>query len=186
MPLPLMAIATIGASVISALTYKTPSRQMSSQEIQFAETVERYKRIAERRQAAITIASSMSGLPESTFYGRRGGNLLRSDTIRVGQTAATQPAAIEAVKQYEADLDAGSTKEAPAAVKQYETAPTYSDAIAAKSDETNAALASKVNERAKERAYGSSLYNSMARDEEEEKKRKARQVEIERTGAYSG
>ncbi len=77
----LLIVASLGSQIIGALTYKTPKEEESAQDAAFRNLVTRHAAIANRRQAAITIASGISGLPESKFYGRSGAKLLKSNQI---------------------------------------------------------------------------------------------------------
>ena len=64
--------AVIGGNIIQALTYDAPDVELTPEQKEYQFTVERYRAIAEREKLAITMAANITGLPESTFYGRKG------------------------------------------------------------------------------------------------------------------
>lgn len=161
-PFTMAAGIQVVSSVIGALTYKTPSQTYTAQEKEFMAQVDRYKGIREKRQAAITIAAGISGLPESTFYGRRGSNLMASTTVKVGETEASQtakdskadayatrgaeltsaasaPEAPEPVKQAAATTGRQMTKASEMYGKANDAKPSYAEAMGGKSSEVNAA-----------------------------------------------
>lgn len=127
-------IQVIG-SLLGAFSYKAPSREVSAQEKWFGNMVDNYTKIREQRTAAISIASSISGLPEETFYGLKGNRLMRSNTVKVGQTPESQKEKVAEVHTYENQLDAGQVTPPPTSVRQFEQAPTYADAMKDKQGE---------------------------------------------------
>jgi hypothetical protein len=69
---PLPIVLTLFGSVLQSMTYKRPSLQLTPEQQTYEATVNNYRKISARREAAASIASAFSGKSKESFYGREG------------------------------------------------------------------------------------------------------------------